>query len=90
MGKTTTSTKREEPPTTLKQFLKGPPVVTQRSLAKLAGVSQAMVSMLVRHKRKPRIKLLLKLSAITGIPVERLAGARPKKPRDPPPGEAAA
>jgi transcriptional regulator with XRE-family HTH domain len=68
-------------PRSLKDYLKGPPRVTQARLAKQLGVNQSMVSMLVKGQRQPRAKLALRLHEITGIPLKTLLDPHRRRPR---------
>lgn len=64
--------KRDAPAKTLRAYLKGPPKVSQRELARALGVHQSMVSMLAKGKRAPSATLLKQLHAITGVPLASL------------------
>jgi len=76
MTKTASHPARRPAPRTLREFLTGPPAVSQRALAEAAGCNQSMISMLLRRKRVPSAGLAVKLHAITGVPLRALLGAR--------------
>jgi plasmid maintenance system antidote protein VapI len=59
-------------PATLKAYLKQEHALSQRALARAAGVHQSMISMLARGKRSCRGTLAVKLRALTGVPLEAL------------------
>lgn len=44
----------------------------QRTLARRAGISEQHISMLLRGSRRCSIRVALRLSSITGVPVEKL------------------
>jgi len=48
--------------------------VSQRTLAKRAGITQAHLSMILSGDRTPSLPLALKLARIANIPVETLIG----------------
>jgi HTH-type transcriptional regulator/antitoxin HigA len=48
--------------------------VTQTELARLLGVSPSTVNCYVSGRRTPSLGVAVKLSRITGVPVERLLG----------------
>ena len=77
MTKTTPTTAAPTPPRSLREYLNGPPRVTQRALALRVGCHQSMVSMLVRGQRLPRALLATKLHRVTGVPLDTLL--RPKR-----------
>jgi hypothetical protein len=70
------SPSRRPAPRTLREYLSGPPAVSQRALAEVAGCNQSMVSMLVRGKRVPSARLAVKLHAITGVPLKMLLATK--------------
>src|SRR5262245_39704799 len=76
-------------PRTLREYLAGPPAVSQRALAEAIGCTQSMISMLVRGKRVPSAGLAVKLHAVTGVPLKALLATKiekadaPKKRRRP-------
>ena len=78
MTKLITHPVRRQAPRTLREYLSGPPAVSQRALAEAAGCNQSMVSMLVRSKRVPSARLAVKLHAITGVPLKALLAMKMK------------
>lgn len=50
---------------------------TQAALADLAGVSQSQLSDYVRGLRAPKLEAALRLSEVTGVPVEAMTARRP-------------
>lgn len=60
------------PPRTLRAYLKGPPKVSQAALARRLGVTQSMISLVVRGVRQPRAYLVLKLHRATRISLQDL------------------
>jgi plasmid maintenance system antidote protein VapI len=68
-------------PRTLREFLKGPPRVSQVRFARRIGIRQSYVSMILRRQRVPRIDVLLKISRATGIPMEKFAQHLTKRQR---------
>ena len=64
------SSKRYE---TLSAYLRATRV-RQAELAEWIGVSPSAMSLYVSGRRTPRLGLAVKLSKITGVPVERLLG----------------
>lgn len=73
-------------PKTLREYLAGPPPVTQKTLADRAHVHQTSISLLVRKKRRPRAELALRLHRITGVPLDELLSPkrRPHRRTRPP------
>lgn len=65
-----------QPARSLREFLAGPPAVSQRALADVVGCNQSMISMLVRGKRVPSARLAVQLHAVTGVPLRALLGLR--------------
>jgi len=68
-------------PRTLREYLRGPPRISQRAFAERVGVNQSMISMLTRGRRRPRAALALKLHRITGVPLEALLAPRRRPTR---------
>lgn len=61
-------------PTSLKGFMKGPPRVSQVTLARrLGGVKQSHISMFLSGERGFSNTRLLRLARVTGVSMERLA-----------------
>jgi transcriptional regulator with XRE-family HTH domain len=56
----------------LREYLTGPPRVSQRQLAEAIGCNQSMISMLARGRRVPSARLAVKLYAVTGVPLKAL------------------
>lgn len=67
---------RRTVPSSLRAYLAGPPVISQRMLAAAVGCNQAMISLLIRGARIPSPSLAAKLHAITGVPLRVLLAAR--------------
>lgn len=70
-----------DPPRTLLQFLNGPPKRTQRWLAQKVGITQSMVSHLLKGDRRPGSDVLDRLHKITGVPYPALLKPRRRGPR---------
>jgi DNA-binding XRE family transcriptional regulator len=83
MTKTTIPHARRQTPRSLREYLAGPPAVSQRALADAVGCNQSMVSMLARGRREPSARLAVKLHAVTGVPLKALL-ARKMPPEAPP------
>ena len=47
---------------------------TQYEIAKKVGISQALVSLILKGTRKPGLRTLLKISKAYGVPITDLAG----------------
>lgn len=73
------ATRTSDAPRSLREYFRRG-IESQRALADRAGVHQSMISMMVRGERAARGALALKLSQLTGVPVERLV-VKAKKPR---------
>lgn len=72
--------KRRPAPSTLQRYLKGPPRVTQRTLARKVGVHQSLISMLKRKERAAGGALALRLHRVTGVPLEELLRGPRRRP----------
>lgn len=53
---------------------------TQQDLAAALGANHSYVSLLLRGKRTPSLKMLRKMAAVTQIPVERLVAESGQPP----------
>lgn len=73
--------RRRTPPQNLREYLAGPPAVSQRTLAEVVGCNQSMISMLVRGKRVPSAALAVQLHAVTNVPLKQLLATRISAPR---------
>lgn len=60
----------------LAAYLEGPPRRTQEELAGQLGVRQGTVTKWVRGKTMPRPEMALRISRLTGVPVEALVRAK--------------
>jgi transcriptional regulator with XRE-family HTH domain len=68
-----------DPPRSLQAYLDGPPKVSQRALAKKAGITQGMVSLLKTGARHPRAGLARVLHELTRVPYAALLSGRRKR-----------
>lgn len=50
--------------------------MTQRELAELAGISEAMVSRILSGQNTPSLPVALRLAELTGVPIKQFASRK--------------